>query len=396
MTDQYNLSDKITKLSIALGIIGLVTLVFGVVSYSGENEISRVWANILFNNIFFLGMSLTATLFIATHAVGNASWYIAIKRIPEAMGTFLPILFVLMLIVGFFGMHDIYEWTTHHGQEDELIKGKSGYLNTPFFIARMVIYFALWSFLTYMIRKESLNEDKSADTKYFRKTSIWAAIFIVVFAISNSTSTWDWIMSIDPHWFSTMMGWYVFASMFVCAVSVIMLVVLYLKGIGHLKQVNSSHIHDIGKLMFGLSIFWAYLWFCQFFLIWYANIPEETVYFLQRFKEHSFLFILTFVINFIVPFIILMTRGAKRHTNTLVFISIMLLIGHWLDFYLMIFPGIGHHIAKGAHWSPGIFEIGMTLGYAGGFIYVIFKSLSKANLVPKNHPYLEESLHHNI
>jgi len=394
MTDQYILSDKIKKLSIGLGIIGLLSLIFGILS--GSIEASRVWANILFNNIFFLAMSLTAVFFIAAHVLGNASWYIAIKRIPEAMGTFIPVIFVLMLIVAVFGMHDIYEWSTHHGQEDKLIQGKSAYLNTPFFIARIVIYFGLWIFLTHMIRKESLGEDKAADTKYNKRTGVWAAIFVVVFAISSSTATWDWIMSIDPHWFSTMMGWYVFSSLFVTAVSVIMLIVLYLKSLGHLEYVNASHIHDLAKLMFGLSIFWTYLWFCQFLLIWYANIPEETVYFRQRIDEHLVLFILTFVINFIAPFFILMTRGSKRHVNTLVFMSIMLLIGHWLDFYLMIFPGVSHHMANDAHWMPGLLEIGLTLGYAGGYIFIVFRSLSKANLLPKNNPYLEESLHHNI
>jgi len=397
--ERFILSDKLKKFSLGLIAVGIITLIIGLFVYSDES--SRIWANVLLNSVFFSLIALAGVFFIAVHTVGLAGWFVLVKRIPSAMGTFLPVGFVLMLIVGLLGMHDIYEWS-HQGlytegsaEYDELIAGKHPYLNFGFFIARMIVYFGLWIVLAHFLRKTSLQEDVNPDTKHLKRSIILAAIFLVVFAISTSMASWDWLMSIDPHWYSTLFGWYMFASFFVSGIAMMTLIVIYLKKQGYLTKVNESHLHDLGKYMFAFSIFWTYLWFSQFMLIWYANIPEETIYFKQRLDHYNFLFFANFVINFILPFLVLMTRGAKRKMNVLIFVAVMLLLGHWIDFYLMIFPGVSHHIAH-THWYPGLFEIGMTLGYVGLFILVVFHSLSKTNLTPKNHPYLEESTYHSI
>ncbi len=258
-------------------------------------------------------------------------------------------------------------------------------------MVRMVIYFIGWIGLAFILRKLSRQEDLAAGTKYYKKSLIYSALFIVFFAVTTSTASWDWLMSIDTHWYSTLYGWYMFSSMFVSSLTAITLIVVILKRQGFLPQVNFSHIHDLGKYVFAFSIFWTYLWFCQFVLIWYANIPEETIYYVQRLEDYKFWFFITPVLNFLMPFLILMTRDAKRNYNILIFTGGVVLLGHWLDFYLMVYPGVaGHH----DHWYPGLIELGTLIGFLGGFVFVVFTALTKANLMPKNHPYLEESLHH--
>jgi hypothetical protein len=215
----------------------------------------------------------------------------------------------------------------------------------------------------------------------------------VFFAVSSSVSAWDWVMSIDTHWFSTMFGWYVFASWFVAGLAAITLVVVFLKDNGYLPMVNENHIHDLGKFVFAFSVFWTYIWFSQFLLIYYANIPEESVYFVERLQSdvYSPFIIVNLVLNFFLPFLVLMTRDAKRHTIFLKVVCFLIILGHWFDFFLMVQPGtLGHN------GGFGLMEIGMLLVYGSVVAYVVLNNLAKQNLVPKNHPMLEESYHHHI
>ncbi len=402
MNDQFEFSGGLKKLSFALIGVGILGLILQFLVYDSA---SRIWANVLLNNVFFLGIALVGVFFIAASTLANAGWYVMVRRIPEAMMAFIPYVFPLMLITFLVGGHDLYEWTHEYLYEeggdryDPILAGKQGYLNTPFFLIRMVLYFALWTGLAMLIRKVSLKEDIDGGTTNFKKGGIYAALFIVVFGITSSTSSWDWTMSIDPHWYSTLWGWYNFASMFVSGLCVITLIILFLKSKGYMPQLNNEHLHDLGKFIFAFSIFWTYLWFSQFMLIWYANIPEETVYFYTRFQDYKFFFFLNLVINFFFPFLALMTRSAKRQTVAMAFVATIVLLGHWLDFYLMIFPGVGEHIvghAAGVHvvFTPNPLDLLLTLGYAGLFMFVMFTALAKAPLVPKNHPYLEESITH--
>jgi hypothetical protein len=220
-----------------------------------------------------------------------------------------------------------------------------------------------------------------------------SAYFLVIFAVSSSVSAWDWVMSIDTHWFSTMFGWYVFASWWVTGLAVIALIVANLKTAGYLKMVNGNHLHDLGKFIFGFSIFWTYIWFCQFMLIYYANIPEETIYFYQRMKvaPYSWIFFANLFLNFVLPFLLLMTRDAKRHVSMLKVVCPIVIVGHWFDFYNMVTPGVMQ-----GNGGIGFLEIGLGLVFAAFFLYVVLSSLSKFSLVAKNHPFMNESMNHHI
>jgi len=228
--------------------------------------------------------------------------------------------------------------------------------------------------------------------KYIWNNTVWGALFIVVFALTVLSSTpWLWLMSIDAHWYSTMYSWYTFASTFVSGMALVALFVIYLKNNNYLEYVNNEHLHDIGKFMFAFSVFWTYLWFSQFMLIWYANIPEETIYFKSRAQGiYSGIFWLMFIINFIAPLLILMTRGAKRNYGTVAFMAVMIIFGHWLDFYQMVFPAVSPD-----HVPMIVYDFGVALFFVGLILFVVGRALAKAPLLAKNHPFVKESLIHH-
>ena len=368
----------------------------------------RLWATLWVNNLFFTGIAVISVFFSAYNYVAYAGWSSSIIRIPQSFGYFIPVAGILMFIVFYFGHHDLFHWTheglmdkfledgkTANPEYDAILAGKSGYLNLSSFYTRMVIYFVLWFVVFLAMRRQSLLEDVNGGTKHYNNSIVLAAIFLLIFGVSSSTSAWDWVMSLDPHWFSTMFGWYVLASWHVSGLAAITLIVVLLKENGYLKIVNDSHLHDLGKFMFAFSIFWTYIWFAQFLLIFYANIPEETNYFIDRLSRfggaYFGLFFVNIIINFFFPFIGLMTREAKRLTIFLKIVCIGLLFGHWLDFYLMVMPGTTQ-----GHSGFGPLEIGSILIYVALFGLIVAHFLSKANLLAKNHPMLEESLHHDI
>jgi hypothetical protein len=202
---------------------------------------------------------------------------------------------------------------------------------------------------------------------------------------------WDWIMSIDTHWFSTLFGWFVFSSMGVTGFTMIALTAIVLKRKGYLDQVNENHIHDLGKWIFAFSILWTYMWFSQFMLIWYSNIPEEVTYYMARWDNYNALFWLTSTINFIFPLLILMSRDSKRNFGYILTVGVIVLIGHWCNIFLMIAPG-----TLKDHWHIGFTEIGMFMGFLGLFLFIINKALTKAPLFVENHPFADESVHHHI
>lgn len=492
MTETFNFSSKTKYIAFGLIGVGVLGVVLGLLVY----DPARLWANILLNSYYFIGISLAAVFFVAAHQVGYSGWHTIIKRIPEAMSAFIPVAGggLLLIVLGmYFHWHHLYHWTddfiqkesvtvgalieyessfthhddthhqvishegdahveaedathdshdavkdgTHHGNDepsdaalnalyagdnpmagelghhetfasdyagmaetekianphyDSVIVGKSGFLNIPFFSFRILIYIVFWSFLAYLLRSVSRKEDQLGGLAPYNKNKTYAAIFLVFFGVTSSTASWDIIMSIDTHWYSTLFGWYNFASYTVAGMSVIALLVVYLKQSGYLKSVNENHLHSIGLYMFGFSVFWTYLWFAQFLLIWYGNIPEATVYYAQRWDNTYFkiLFFLLPVINFATPFLVLMRRSAKRDVEVMVFAAIVILVGHWLDFYVMIMPG-----AAGKAAGFGLLEISITAGFTGLFIFVVLNALTKASLVPTNNPYLKESINHH-
>lgn len=381
MYKSFEFTQKLKTFLIALMVIGAVLTVAGV--FMNLDHSHRIWANVLLNGFYFTAIAMGAAFFVVVHILGESGWHTAVQRIPEAMGMYVPYGGVIMLLV-LVGMHDIYHWS-HTEDLDEILQGKSPYLNPVFFSIRTVAYIVIWTLLVNKIRKLSLASDGSTDLKLFTRSRNWSGVFIVIFAVTSSTSAWDWIMSIDSHWFSTLFGWYMFVSSFVAAVAVIIILLFVLRKMGYMQHVNEEHMHDLGKYLFGFSIFWAYLWVSQYLLIWYSNIPEETVYFVKRQNDFEIVFWVNVLINFLTPFLILMPRGTKRKMNWLLIAAVIVFIGHWIDMYLGIWPGsVGHA-------EFGILEIGMTVLVAGAFLFLFFRQFAKAPVVPENHPYFKES-----
>ena len=265
-------------------------------------------------------------------------------------------------------------------------QGKAGFLNGTFFLIRAAIFLAGWIFYREYSSKLSLAQDEATDDSNFKKNFRWSAGFLVFYLVTESMMSWDWIMSVDPHWFSTLFAWYIFASMFVSGITVIAMVTIYLKSKGLLQDVNNSHIHDLAKFMFGISIFWTYLWFSQFMLIWYSDIPEEVTYYVTRIADFKLPFFGMIAMNFLFPVLLLMNSDFKRVNWFVIMAGIVILAGHYLDIFNAIMPS-----TVGDQWYIGIPEIASILFFAALFIFWVFRALSKAPLQPKRNPFIEES-----
>jgi len=399
MKDQFVVPARLKTTSYVLLGIGLLTLLIGLFAFSGEHGSTRFWAGLLQNSTFFLMMSLACTFFIAATTLAHGGWQIGFRRVPEAISMTVPVLGVILLVLlGFLifgGKGHVYHWL--HPEGDRILEMKAPFLNPAFTSIASVITIGAWIALTIKLRRMSLNEDTWTMTPEKGKSllwrnTVWCAAFIVIYALSiGSTTPWIWLMSIDAHWFSTMYSWYTFASTWVSGLSLIALFVIYLKGQGYLPWVNDEHMHDLGKFMFAFSIFWAYLWFSQYMLIWYANMPEETVYFQPRvWGPWRPVFFLNLILNFVCPLLIFMKRATKRNYTIVTFTAILIIFGHWLDFYQMVMPG-----TVGGLYFPW-FELGIGLGFVGLVILITANQLAKAPMVPKNHPYLKESIVHHV
>lgn len=379
---------------------------------AGEHHGSPTWLKRLFttlwmHNIYFTGIGLIGLFFIAIQYAAQAGWSVGVKRVALAMGSWIPVAGILTLVLYFIVSKDIFHWAhadvydVNSGNFDKIIDKKAPFFFWPlaggtfplFFIFRMVLFFGLWYWFYTKIRRNMLAEDLDKSSQYWyniRGTSAW---FLVFFGASSSIAAWDWVMSIDTHWFSTMFGWYVFASWWVTGLATITLIVAFLKDAGYLKIVNSNHLHDLGKFVWAFSIFWTYIWFGQFLLIYYAHIPEETVYFVERMRTapYAWVFYTNIILNFVLPFLLLMTRDSKRQLSTLKVVCPIIIFGHWLDFYGMVTPGVMQFDG-----AVGFLEIGVFMIFASVFLLFVLNSLSKVPLFGKNDPMLEESLHHHI
>lgn len=353
---------------------------------------NKPWSAVYVAALFFMLISLGALAFYAIQNAAQAGWSPVLFRVMEGISSYLipgSIIVFLLLVAGTLDLHKIFIWMDAKVvAEDHLIQGKVGYLNKPFFLIRAAIFMAGWILYRQYARKNSLAQDEATDNTYYKKNFKASAGFLVFFIITESIMSWDWIMSVDPHWYSTLFGWYVFASFFVSGITVIALVTLYLKSLGHLEYVNTSHIHDLAKFMFGISVFWTYLWFSQFMLIWYADIPEEIVYFKMRIENYNLPFFGMVVMNFVFPVLILINTDFKRLSWIIVMAGIVILLGHYVDFFNMIMPA-----TVGDQWFIGAGEIGAILFFLGLFILVIFTALTKAPLLAKRNPLVEESKH---
>jgi hypothetical protein len=399
---EFSISNKAKVFTTSLMVIGLLFTAIGVFTSMNEHHFeTRLLTNGLINSFFFFAIGLGALFFLALQYATETGWYASVKRVIEAVAGYLPygmaMLALTLLTITFMKGAHIYLWMdpeyttegTHH--YDSIIAGKAAYLNPIFFWIRTVVYMAVYYLFLRGFRMRSLEEDRIGGTDLHFKNYRKAATFLVFFAVFSSTSAWDWLMSIDVHWFSTLFGWYTFAGMWVSTMTVLVMLTLYLKKLGYLPKVNDSHIHDLGKWTFATSFLWSYLWFSQFMLIWYANIGEEVVYYITRIEHYKVMYFGMFLINFAFPMLILMSRDAKRNAGILSFVGVIILIGHWLDVYIMVSAG-----SLGQSAKIGFLEIGMAVLVAGFFIRVILNNLTKAPLTPVNHPFLDESIHHEI
>ncbi len=400
---EFIFSKKAKITFIVLMAIGLIAAISGYFGHPDHHD--RFWANIFVNGFFFFGISLGALFFLALQYATEASYMVVLKRVIEGVTQFIFVgagILIVFFAAGSLHLHHIYHWMdpmvfiefledgSLNPEFDSIIAGKAAYLNQPFFWIRTLVYLGVWCYFARLFRKRSLQEDSEGGSKIHFKNMTYAAIFLVFFAFTSSTASWDWIMSIDTHWFSTLFGWYVFSGIWVSAMIFLVLITIYLRGKGFLPNVNDSHLQDVGKWMFAISFLWTYLWFSQFMLIWYSNIPEEVTYYITRIEHYRGLFFGIFFVNFLFPMIILMSRDAKRSIGYLIVVGCIIFIGHWLDVFMMITPGSLGHL------EFGFMEIGMFLGFLGLFLYTVFNSFTKAPLTVEKHPFLEESKHLHI
>ena len=355
---------------------------------------NRPWSALYIAAFFFFMIALGVLAFYAVQYVSQAGWSPVLFRVMEGITYYVLPGGIIVLLIAFFADSHLFVWLTDgmttEGSEnyDALVAGKSGWLNKPGFFIRGFIFLAGWSLYRYFSRKFSLAQDNANDNRNFKKNFRISAGFLVFFMYTESMMSWDWIMSVDPHWFSTLFGWYLLAGMLVCGITVIAMIAIYLKSKGLLEHVNDSHIHDLAKFMFGFSVFWTYLWFSQFMLIWYSNIPEEVTYFITRIEDYNLPFFGMIAMNFIFPLLLLMNSDFKRVNWFVIMAGVVILCGHYVDIFNMIMPA-----TVGDRWFIGIPEIGSILLFGGIFLLVVFTALSKHPLLAKRSPFIEESKH---
>jgi len=408
MNERFEIPARLKTTSLVLMLIGVVTLLLGAFtllnSHAADHEVmhtekTRFWIVLLHNSVFFLLICVASIFIQAAASLAQGGWMVAYKRVPEAIGANVWVFGVITMIVLFLiafvfnidGHNTIYHWV--HPEGDKILEGKSSFLNKGMFAGFTIATITLWSFFGRKFRSLSIAQESASknSTRIYWTMVKWSAGFLLVYALTQmSTTPWLWIMSIDAHWYSTMFSWYTFASAFVSGMSLILLWVVYLKNQGHFEIVTKEHIHDLGKLMFAFSIFWTYVWFDQYMLIWYSNIPEETTYFkIRQQGPYGIIWYATFIINFVMPVLILMARPSKRNYFTMSFMAMIIIFGHWLDFYIMTMPG-----PLGEHWHLSWYELGIFAGFIGLLMFTVGNTLTKSSLIPNNHPLLKETLLH--
>ena len=370
-------------------LIGVACFAYGL-----NSSPARAWSAYIVNHFFFMSLALGGLFFVGVSWISNAMWIAPIRRISESFTAYLPIALITTAILAF-GVSHLYSWSHPeivHG--DVVLEGKSGYLSLPFFMIRSLAAVVIWIFFAWKMVGNSLKQDSTKDLGLSNCNRKLAAPFLVVFGLTFTISSFDQLMSLEPHWYSTMFGVYCFAGLFYSVLALTCVVTLYLQAKGKLAGiVNDNHLHDIGKFMFAFTVFWAYIGFFQFMLIWYANMPEETSYFLHRFNSGwGPVSIFLVAGKFMVPFFFLLPRDSKRNPRMLLGVGIFMLVAQWVDVFWMVQP-----VAQPEGPAFGIIEIGTTLGFIGMFGWAVMQFLARHNVVCIGDPRLEESVfHHHV
>ena len=375
-------------------LINGVLVLIGAVSFAVllKQDSQRAWTAYLTSFFFFINLALGGLFFASVQHVAKAGWSTTVRRVAEALSAFLPVALVLGLIF-LAGAPKIYEWL--HPEVvagDALLQKKAAYLNFPFFSIRTVLFFGIWIFFAWKLVGNSLKQDENGDPQLTVKAVPYSILFLILFAFSYSLYTVDLLMSLHPHWFSTMFGVYCFAGLFQSSLATIILFTLFLMNRGLLKGlVGMDHIHDLGKFLFAFTVFYAYIAFSQFMLIWYANIPEETVFYLHR--AHGGWMAISVgiaIFKFVVPFFALASRHAKRNVMVLSTICLLLLVMQWVEIFWLVYPNFNE-----GHLVVPTWEIGVFLGFLGLFMLSVLWFLSRFSVVAGRDPRIHEALHHH-
>jgi hypothetical protein len=379
---QAGMSPAALRFLRVLALAGAATFLAGLAFAPG-----RAWTTLLMAGYLLTGFGLAGVVFVAMQYACGAGWSTAFRRVPEAMVAILP-LGAGVLAIALVGHPSTYVWTAHapHAGFQQF------WLRWPFFLVRAALYLGIWGGFAAAIVRTSRRQDGDGDVRYTRRNVRTSILFLIAFAVTFWLASFDWVMSLEPNWASTIFGIYNFAGMFSGGLALLVLFVLWLRRSGPLRDfVNEEHLHDLGKLLFAFSTFWMYIWFSQYMLIWYADISEETAYYVARLHNAwAPLFLLNMILNWAVPFAALLPRGTKRSPHALGRVAAVVLAGRVLDVYLMVAPPL-----QGPRPIVGIWEIGVLAGAAGALVLAFYRGIRAAAPVPLNDPYLEESLHYH-
>jgi hypothetical protein len=376
---------RVQRTAVIIAALGFATLAAGL-AFSP----ARALANLLVGAYMVLGLSVGGVVLLSLLAVAKAGWAVVLKRVLEGFGAFLP-LAAILLAATTPGLRILYEWARPEARADPLLAAKAAYLNAPFFLARMAVILGVWMLFGAALRRSSVRQDATGDVAETRRTVRLAAGFLVCFAITGCLAAFDWIMTLEPRWFSTIFGFYNVAGILVSTVAAVALAAMALRRAGALPELAPSHLHDLGKLMLAFSTFWAYQWLSQFLLIWYSNIPEETAYFELRWQGGWLpVFFANIALGWFVPFLLLLPRASKRDARRLAPIAVLLLVARWLDIWQMVMPAN----FPDRPW-PGLYELAGLAGPAGLFVFHVSRTFQRVPLLARRDPYFVESAHHH-
>jgi hypothetical protein len=371
-------------------LIGLGLLSFVI----GLRSPERLWPAYLTAFFYFSCLGLGGLFFTAIQHIAKAGWSSSIRRLSESMTAFIPVILVggLVLLIG---MKYLFPWANAEViASSPMVAAKTGYLNVGFFAVRLALFCVGWLVFKYFIVGNSLKQDQTGDEQLTHKNVGMSIGFILFFSISFTLFSMDLLMSLLPTWYSTIFGIYTFAGLFQSSLAFLALMIIYVTRSGFIKgYVNHEHLHDVVKFLKGFTVFWAYIAFSQFMLIWYANIPEETEYYLMRSQNSGWIMISMglLIFRFIVPFLALLPRGLKRNENHVILVSTLILIMQYVDIYWMVYPNFFH-----GHVTFGLTEVGMFAGFAGIFLYTVTSFLQKNNVMAIKDPRLHEAVNHHV